>query len=213
MVELLIIRHGQSASNAQATLTGQHDYPLTDMGERQGELVSKYIYENYNVDAIYSSDLSRAANTVKVLSSLTGIETIKRENLREMHCGKWQGEKISDIKKQYGEYYERWVNQDLTACPPDGEGWQAVQARAVSAIMEIVKENQSKTVVVSTHGGVIKCLQGAFLNIPFSEWKEKLAYLDNAAFMKVAYDGEKFTLKGIFDGHLGAYKTAMPKGL
>ena len=76
MVTFLIVRHGFSASNVQATFTGQLDAPLIEKGFLQAEVVSKYIYDNYKVDAIYSSDLSRAVDTITPLSKACNLPII-----------------------------------------------------------------------------------------------------------------------------------------
>ena len=69
MVKILLVRHGQSLSNDSGTITGQIDSPLSNLGLKQAELVSNYIFKNYSVNAIYSSDLTRAVDTLKPLSS------------------------------------------------------------------------------------------------------------------------------------------------
>ena len=132
MITYLFIRHGQSASNAAATLTGQLDLPLTDVGEKQGELASKYIFENYKVDLIYSSDLIRAYKTALPLSKLTNVPVIKEQAFREMHCGDWQGQRVEDLVKN--PLYIRWKDHDKTVCPPNGESFLQTQERAVNKI-------------------------------------------------------------------------------
>ena len=212
MVTFLIIRHGQSASNAAATLTGQLDIELTKTGISQGQAVSEYIFENYKVDAIYSSDLIRASATVSKLSELTGVPVTLNKNFREMHCGDWQGRKVSDLINEYGEYYQRWKDHDKTACPPNGESFLDLQKRAYKEIERIAKKNDGKTIAIATHGGVIKVLTGAFLKMPISEWKSKLPYVSNASVTKVIYDGE-FKIINTTDSYLGSMKTEMPKGI
>ncbi len=212
MTTFLIIRHGQSESNAAATLTGQLDIALTETGIKQGQAASEYIFNNYKVDRIYSSDLIRASTTVKRLSELTGICVTLNKNLREMHCGDWQGRKVSDLMAEYGEYYERWKDHDTSAFPPNGESFIDLQKRAFGEIECIRKENDGKTVVIATHGGVIKVLTGAFLKLPMTEWKEKLPYVSNASVTKVVFDGDYKIIETV-DHYLGDMKTEMPKGI
>lgn len=212
MTTFLIIRHGQSASNAAATLTGQLDIALTETGIKQGQMVSEYIFNNYKVDRIYSSDLIRASSTVQRLSELTGLDVTLSKNLREMNCGEWQGRKVSDLIAEYGEYYERWKDHDTLAFPPKGESFTDLQKRAFNEIERIRKENDGKTIVIATHGGVIKVLTGAFLKLPMAEWKEKLPYVSNASVTKVVFDNDYKIIETV-DHYLGDIKTEMPKGI
>lgn len=211
MITYLLIRHGQSASNAAATLTGQLDIPLTDVGLKQGELASEYINKNYKVDAIYSSDLSRAYATALPLSKLTGIPVIKEKAFREMNCGEWQGVKVASLVEN--QVYLRWKDHDPNANPPKGESFLQTQKRAVDKLNQISKENDGKTIAIAAHGGVIKTLTAFFLDLPINEWSEKLPYVSNASVTKVIYQNGKYTLIDTVDDYLGGLKTEMPKGI
>ena len=213
MITYLLIRHGQSASNAAATLTGQLDIPLTEIGLKQGELASKYIFDNYKVDLIYSSDLCRACQTALPLSKLTGVPVIKEQGFREMHCGDWQGRKVADLINEYGDVYLRWKDHDPTVGPPNGENFLQTQERAVKTINAISAKNDNKTIVIAAHGGVIKTLTAFFLGLPINEWSEKLPYVSNASVTKVIFDNGKYTLVNTIDDYLGDLKTEMPRGI
>jgi broad specificity phosphatase PhoE len=213
MVTFLIVRHGFSASNVQATFTGQLDAPLIEKGFLQAEVVSKYIYDNYKVDAIYSSDLSRAVDTITPLSKACNLPIIKDKDLREIYGGKWEGVETKDLIERYGEVYEKWQRHDPSVRTDGGESMQELQARAIGALKRIAKGRDGQTVVVTTHGGVIKVLAGAFLNLPMSEWKEKIPYVANASITVTEYDGEKFVQRAVLDEYLGDLKTEMPKGI
>ena len=79
MTTILIVRHGFSESNKLKTFTGHIDAPLSDVGVEQARLTCEYIEKNYIIDNIYSSDLSRAVNTLKPLADALGIEIIKEK--------------------------------------------------------------------------------------------------------------------------------------
>ena len=66
-MKILIIRHGQSTGNIEGRYTGYTDVPLTDLGVAQGKILCKHLIENYNIDAIYTSKLTRAKDTIKDL--------------------------------------------------------------------------------------------------------------------------------------------------
>ncbi len=211
MVKILLIRHGQSLSNDSGTLTGHADSPLSELGLKQAEIVSDYVYKNYKVDAIYSSDLTRAVKTIESLAKLTGLNVNETSNLRELSCGEWEGEKISVLNNN--PLYVKWRDYDLTVKIPGGESFLELQERAINTLNKIVSENDGKTVVVATHGGVIRMLLASILNIPYSELKEKLGYVTNASTTLIEYDNGEFKILSTIDDYLGSLSTAMPKGI
>lgn len=213
MIKFIIVRHGFSLSNLKSTMTGQLDEPLTEMGLIQGKLVSEYIFENYHIDAIYSSDLSRAVDTIAPLSKMAGIPIIKEQRLRELHAGEWQGINVSELMEKYGEIYEKWRVHDPSIRPPKGESMQELQERGITALKDIAKLNDGKTVVIATHGGLIKTLHAYFLGLPVQKWKD-LSYLPNASILEVDFDNELFKITtGPIDHYLGNMHTEMPKGI
>lgn len=210
MVKLILVRHGYSLSNQDGTFTGQLDIGLTETGYRQAELVSDYLLKNYKVDAIYSSDLSRAVNTVKKVADTLNLSVIPVKELREIYGGKWEGVKFDSLKEEYGEFYERWTKDKGYVRCPDGECMDDVRIRALKAIEKICQENEGKTVLVATHGGVLRSLQCEFLNIPMSKFHE-VQWIPNAGICIVEYENGKYTAKTMgFTKHLEGLDTNLP---
>ena len=80
MTKFIIVRHGQSEANLKEIYAGRFDVPLTATGKKQAELVTEYVLKTYRVDAVYSSPLLRARETVKEIAPRqVMIYTIDRE--------------------------------------------------------------------------------------------------------------------------------------
>ncbi|HLA95358.1 MAG TPA: histidine phosphatase family protein, partial [Pyrinomonadaceae bacterium] len=86
VTKLFLIRHGQSAGNAEGRFGGHGPTPLSDLGVRQAEVTAQALAKE-NVAAIYSSDLYRAVQTAEPLSRLTGIPILTKQSFRERHVG------------------------------------------------------------------------------------------------------------------------------
>ena len=213
MTTILLVRHGFSTSNEDGTLTGQKDVPLTPLGVIQGEAASRYIYENYTVDAVYSSDLFRAVETVRLLSSLTGLPIQTDAGFREMDCGIWTGEPVSSLIERYGDSYREWAAASDAVTPEGGESWSALSRRAMDALLRVAEREKGRTVVIATHGGTIMAMRGSYLGIPTDEWRARLPFAPNASLTVVTYEDGVFSEKAIIDEYLGALKTEMPKGI
>lgn len=213
MTKFIIVRHGNSASNVDKTYTGHIDSPLSEVGKLQAQRVCEYLFENFKIDSIYSSDLIRAIDTVAPLAKKLKKEIITDVELRELYGGKWEGLKFLDLPDLFPKDYKVWVENVGFARPTGGESYPELQARAVHAIKKIAKEQDGKTVVVSTHGGLIRALQCAVCGVDLSEM-QNVPYVVNASISTFLCGGENFT-NGVFDfnEYLEGLYTSMPKGI
>jgi 2,3-bisphosphoglycerate-dependent phosphoglycerate mutase len=90
-MELLVIRHGQSEADILKCHEGRADFPLTDLGIKQTELLADWIRKNYPHDFIISSPLKRARKTAEILASLLNINLQYDDDLMEYNNGKLAG--------------------------------------------------------------------------------------------------------------------------
>lgn len=156
MVKIIFLRHGYSQYNKTKQFTGQLDIPLEPEGYEQAEDACRYILDTYKIDKIYSSDLSRAVETVKPIADALGFEIHKREELREINLGKWQNEYIDDVPKLYSEDYKRYCDGTGTGKATEGESYEDVKIRALKFFDEVLLQDDGKTVIVTSHGGFIR---------------------------------------------------------
>ncbi len=167
MLKIIFLRHGYSQYNKSKQFTGQLDIPLEPEGYEQAADACRYILDTYKVDKIYSSDLSRAVETVKPIADALGLEIHKREELREIHLGKWQNEYIADVPERYPDDYKRYTDGSGTGRATEGESYEDVKHRADRFLKEVISCDDGKTVVAASHGGFIRgllwALQGGSL--------------------------------------------------
>ncbi len=119
MTTLYIVRHGHSVGNLERVFYGHYDGELTDVGDEQAQCVARY-FEDKAVDAVYSSDLRRAVNTVKPTAEAKDLTVSGDVNLREIYAGKWENRKISELLEQYPTEYGVWRNDKANSCCTDG---------------------------------------------------------------------------------------------
>lgn len=62
-MELLIIRHGQSQADLEDRHEGRADFPLTQLGVKQAQLLAEWVQERFPPELILSSPLQRASRT------------------------------------------------------------------------------------------------------------------------------------------------------
>ena len=99
---LYLIRHGQSAGNAEGRFGGHGATPLSDLGRRQAEFTAVMLAKE-GVSAIYASDLPRAVETADALAELINVPVNKtaafRRSARRATTGwttpHWRSERVS----------------------------------------------------------------------------------------------------------------------
>lgn len=206
MTKLILVRHGQSKANEGGYLVGKTEAPLSTLGEKQAEAVCEYILKSYNVDAVYSSPLSRAVNTVKGVADALNLPIIKEEKLTEFDFGEWEGLTLEEIKNNHDNGYSRWASDPGCFTPPGGEAMAHLQARVVEGIKEICKKEDGKTVVIGAHSSVIRAFQCYIQGLHISKMKNT-PWVVNCSIAEVNCDGEDFYIfKYGFDGHLAHLK-------
>lgn len=179
MTRIILVRHGQSESNLKGIFTGQLDYSLTDLGERQAEKMAEYL-DKLKIDAIFSSDLSRAVVTANKIATRQGVEVVKSPAFREINAGVWQGMEFDDIVSTYPKSYEVW-KQDLAKSHPDGgESCKETYERAVAKLKEIIKENDGKTICIVFHAVVLRCV-ASYLYGKGAKGVGKIGYVPNCS--------------------------------
>lgn len=204
MTKLILIRHGESTYNLERRYTGQSDIPLTEKGVAQAKITAEYILKNYSIDAVYSSDLSRAVETARPVFEPLGLTVRTDPRLREIHAGIWQGMLFADVEKTYPEEYANYKKNRATARTLGGEGMADVLERTYAAIVDIAKKNDGKTVLVSLHNGPLMALQIPLFGRSFDEIKSVF----NNSITELDFDGESFkVIKFGYAEHLGELLT------
>lgn len=202
MVRFIIIRHGYSKGNKEKRFSGQMDLPLDDVGVMQAESTAKYILDNFCVDSVYSSDLSRAYETVRPIADALNINVNKHAGLREVDVGYWQGMLIEDVEKAFPESFRIYKQTPGLAHFDGGESFGQLLERVLRTMDAIAEENDGKTVVVGTHGGVIRTLRTAWAQIPLGNMQQ-IPHVPNSSVTVVDYESGKaeFVQTG-YNGHL-----------
>ena len=192
MTRFIVTRHGQSIANAECRFAGHSDFDLSEVGKRQAELVADYLCKGFKIDAIYSSDLSRAFNTALPTANHLGIEITPMTSLREINAGEWEGRTTAEIQEIYTEDFNVWKNDYAHSRCTGGEATAEVYERAYRTICEIAKENDGKTVYVSTHATLLRslCLRSQGFS---ADEANEIPFSHNASICVFDFDGGKLT--------------------
>lgn len=201
--KLILIRHGESLGNAAGLMLGHTDLALSELGERQAEVTAKELACE-KIDVIYSSDLLRAYYTAKPHADLRGMEVVKREDLREVCLGEWENKTVPQVVEKWGDMFEKgWRAQFGLFAFPEGESVKEAIERALSAIKSICKENSGKTVLIVSHGAILRGLWAVFNGVVMKDIVGKIDFPSNASYSIAYFDGDNFIpVEYSHDSHL-----------
>ena len=163
MLELILVRHGQTESNTRHAYLGHTDVPLDARGERQSSRTAQTLMQQ-KFDAIYASPLKRAMQTATAINKYHNGRITQVPELAERDYGIWDNLVYEEIREQYPEEHEQWARDWIHYVIPQGESAAEVYERNVQAVASIVENHKNGTVLLVTHLGcirnIVSCLLG-----------------------------------------------------
>ncbi|QSO45890.1 histidine phosphatase family protein [Alicyclobacillus mengziensis] len=176
MLELWVVRHGQTDWNLDRRIQGWTDVPLNNAGRIQAKKLGKHL-EGIPFTALYTSDLLRARTTAAILQQHTGAPVTVDKRLREKYFGALEGKvratphpttpAISAAKARCSRLvndskYRAALTHPLSARAssgdPEAESDHALQERICAFLGDVRAHFTSGRILVVTHGGLIRAL-------------------------------------------------------
>jgi probable phosphoglycerate mutase len=156
---IIAVRHGETAWNVDTRIQGQLDIGLNDTGRWQAQRAARALAEE-TVDAVYSSDLSRATATAQAIAEHAGLPLTVQTHvgLRERAFGKFEGQTYAAITEQWPEESRLWRIRDPDFAPVGGESPRQVMARVAQTVQDIAARHMGQQIVLVAHGGVMDML-------------------------------------------------------
>lgn len=166
---IILIRHGETAWNAQRRLQGHLDIALNPEGERQAAALAGALAQE-RFDLVVSSDLMRARQTAQALAQAHGMQVHIDPALRERCYGGFEGLLYAEIERRFPAEFAQWQGRDIDAVLPPGanrgETFRQFHARVTGAILGWAQAHPGKTLALVAHGGVLECAYRAALGLP-----------------------------------------------
>jgi 2,3-bisphosphoglycerate-dependent phosphoglycerate mutase len=152
---IYLVRHGETDDNARRVVQGGIDTPLNDRGREQARELAARVGD-LGIEAIWTSQLSRAAETAHIVGAELGIEPRVDDRLAESQRGSWEGRSLDEIERAEPEAWAAWKRGGADfRFPGGGESLAEHQAR-VLAVIDAIRAGDQPALVVA-HGGTIRC--------------------------------------------------------
>ena len=191
MLDLWLIRHGETDWNTQGRIQGSSDKPLNAVGLCQARRLGARL-AGTRFDAVYASDLERAR--VTAATALPDAEVQLDERLRELAYGMFEGKAWIELNEAEAAVAAHWREDPYRRRVPGGESYDDLLVRFAAFRTELP---QSGTVAAFSHGGTIRsALYGVVGRPQDGAWRLRI---DNTSITRLRFDARGVTLVTVND--------------
>lgn len=185
--KLCLIRHGETAWNAERRLQGHTDTPLNPKGVLQARQMAQALKDiNLGFDVLYTSDLKRAVDTANAVVELFGVEAQVDSALRERNFGALQGLSITEAPLLRPDIWQAHIARDLDHDLEGGESIQQFSLRVRNGLDSIQKRHAGKTILVVSHGGTLDMMYRIASNQSLSA--QRIVSVPNASLNWISHE-------------------------
>lgn len=200
LTTIFVVRHGQTEFNIKKIIGGTLEpNPLSATGKDQAIKLGKR-FENIKLDMIYSSDLSRAKETAKIIADMKNLPVNVSKLLQERDWGSLQGKTFEEARKEHKKAFleeskiegEEALNFKYVK---DMESLKDTITRFKHFLAMIINKEQGKTILAVSHFDI---MIGYLVDLGFGSYQELMnAKFDHMGYYKLVSDGEVFNVEEV----------------
>jgi broad specificity phosphatase PhoE len=170
---LFLVRHGATQLSAEDRFAGAVDVELSSEGLFQAGKLAERLADD-PISAVYCSPMTRTVQTATVLAKPHNLPLLRRDGLREINHGHWEGRCRAEVEVQFAEEYAAWEEDPFTFAPEGGEAGVNVIARALPVIREIVLKHRGQNVLIVSHKATLRLLISSLLGFDARGYRDRL---------------------------------------
>ena len=170
------LRHGETDSSQAGGYCGSLDPDLTPEGHLMAQDFAA-AYKSLPWTAVFSSPLRRAVATAQPLCDAVGIPLQRRDGLREVAYGEWEGKTPDQVYEEFHDDYVRWLTDPGWNGPTGGEKGIDVARRSSPVLEEIERTYHTGNVLVVSHKATTRIMLCSLLGIDIGRFRDRLDML------------------------------------
>jgi probable phosphoglycerate mutase len=173
VTRVFMVRHGATVLSAEDRFAGATDVALSDEGREQTRRLADRL-SHEKIMAIYASPLGRTVETASILAAPHKFEVQTRDGFREINHGRWEQMTRREVEEKFPEEAAEWEKDPYTFAPHGGESGLAVTARALPALIELVRSHPGENILVVSHKATIRLLLSSLLGFDPRRYRDNL---------------------------------------
>ena len=193
MLQVYLVRHGETQWNAERRIQGQSDSPLTEKGVQQAWQVAERA-RTLGITHVITSDLGRTQQTARIIADACGCDVMLEPRLRELDMGVLEKRHIDTLTEAEEGWRRTLVNGTEDGRIPEGESMQELSVRMHAALAECLKLPAGSRPLLVSHGIALGCLVSTILGLP--AYAERRLRLRNCSISRVDYQQSPWLASG-----------------
>ena len=193
MIQLILVRHGESLWQAEDRYAGSTDVPLSSRGRKQAERLAHWS-ASAGLTAIWSSPLSRTRETAAPSERITGLNARIDLRLKEIDFGRGEGLTPAEIKRSFPQAFTAFQSDPVVHYLPGGEDPQLATRRAIACFHEIEIKHPGGRVLVVSHSTLIRLALCELIGVPLSTYRSLFPSIMSTALTEIRLEGKRASL-------------------
>jgi broad specificity phosphatase PhoE len=170
---VFMVRHGATVLSAEDRFAGASDIELSEEGREQAQCLAERL-RHAKIAAVYASPMGRTVETARILAAPHNLKVQTTDGFREISHGHWEEMTRRDVEEQFPNEMAEWEKDPYTFAPMGGESGLAVTARALPALIDLVREHPGENIFVVSHKATIRLLLSSLLGFDPRRYRDNL---------------------------------------
>ncbi|MGC0880289.1 2,3-diphosphoglycerate-dependent phosphoglycerate mutase GpmB [Pantoea agglomerans] len=193
MLQVYLVRHGETVWNAERRIQGQSDSPLTEKGEQQAWQVGERV-KHLGITHIIASDLGRTRRTAEIIADACGCSVTLDPRLRELNMGVLEKRPLDGLTAEEEQWRATLVNGTEGGRIPEGESMTEMATRMHAALNACLDLPAGSRPLLVSHGMALGALVSTILGLP--AYAERRLRLRNCSLSRVDYQQSAWLAEG-----------------
>ena len=165
MLQVYLVRHGETVWNAARRIQGQSDSPLTEKGEQQAHQVGERV-KSLGITHVIASDLGRTRRTAEIIADACGCTVTLDARLRELNMGCLEQRPLDGLTEEEENWRKTLVDGTSAGRIPGGESMAEMAARMHEALNALLALPAGSRPLIVSHGMALGVLVSTILGLP-----------------------------------------------
>jgi probable phosphoglycerate mutase len=189
-LKIHLVRHAETIWHADDKYSGKAEISLTANGIQQSFQLADWA-KAQKIDAIYTSELSRAIITAQPSARLLNLAPIVDSNLNEVNYGKIEGLTKTEFKNKFPDVWEKFQVSPADTLFPSGESGSDALNRALKFILDLLQKKDISEVLLVSHGTLIRLILTYLLDKDLNKYRSLFPVINNIGITTFTLDNMK----------------------
>jgi broad specificity phosphatase PhoE len=170
---VFMVRHGDTVLSSEDRFAGETDVELSEKGREEARRLAERL-RGEKITAVYASPLGRTVETARIIAEPHNLEVQPCDGFREISHGHWDGMTRHEVEEKFPKEMAEWEKDPYTFAPAGGESGLAVTARALPALIDLVRKHPGESILIVSHKATIRLLLSSLLGFDPRRYRDNL---------------------------------------